>query len=175
MDMVRAGKFSGGKELIPIVLVVVAEHPQICLELLVNPLGLPVGLRVEGRRGRRLDPEESIQLAHELRDEDCASIVDPLEGKTVQLPHMLVVQSSAAFRRDSSRCRDEVGPLRHRIDHDHDCVEAMRVRELDNEIDAHALPSTFGNREGIEQSDRPSTNDFVSKACLAGSSVGSRA
>ena len=46
VDMVGGCKFSRGEELIPVVLVVVAEHLDVCLELLVDMLCLPVGLEV---------------------------------------------------------------------------------------------------------------------------------
>ena len=46
VDMVGSHEFSRGEELIPVILVVVAEHLDVCLEFLVDMLHLPVGLGV---------------------------------------------------------------------------------------------------------------------------------
>ena len=46
VDMVGGCKFSRGEELIPVVLVVVAEHSDVCLKFLVDMLHLPISLGV---------------------------------------------------------------------------------------------------------------------------------
>ncbi len=74
----------------------VAEHPEVRLEFLVDPLGLTIGLRMVGGGGRGLDPEKAIELLHEFRDEYGPPVVKPLErevraasrhaGSTAALP-----------------------------------------------------------------------------------------
>ncbi len=70
MDMVCEGELGCREEIVPVVLVVIAEHPDVRLEFLVDVFSLSVGLCVVGRRGCSFDPEKSVEFPHELRDEN---------------------------------------------------------------------------------------------------------
>jgi hypothetical protein len=58
VEVVVVSEFRGRKELVPVVLLVVGEDADELFELLVDALGLAVGLRVIGRGGRRSDSDE---------------------------------------------------------------------------------------------------------------------
>ncbi len=108
----------------------VAEHPEVRLEFLVDPLGLTVGLRMVGGGGRGLDPEKAIELLHEFRDEYGPPVVKPLERESVQLPDMLVVQPRCPFGGNRRVSWDEVRPLRHGIHYNHDCNRSRASPEV---------------------------------------------
>ena len=71
----------------------ITEHPEISLELLVDALRLAIGLGVECSGSGGLNPEQAVELMHELRDENRAPIVNPLQGQPMQLPDVLVVET----------------------------------------------------------------------------------
>ena len=48
---------------------------------------------------------------------------------------------------DCSVCQNEVGHLAHRIHNIHDCIIAMRLWELNNEVDADGVPMKLWIRE----------------------------
>ncbi len=97
MDVVCKGKLGGREEIIPVVLMVIAEHPDVCLEFLVNVFGLPVGLQVVGCRSRSFDPKESVEFPHEIRNEHRPLVMHPLQQKTMELPYVSIVEPCRPF------------------------------------------------------------------------------
>ncbi len=69
MDMVCEGELGRREKVIPVILMVIAEHPDVRLEFLVDTFGLSISLRVVGCRGSGFDPEESVEFPHEIRNE----------------------------------------------------------------------------------------------------------
>ena len=78
--MVGSCEFSRGEELVPVVLVVVAEHSDVCLKFLVDTLCLPISLGVVCSQCCGLDSKEVVQLAHEACNEHGAAVMEPLQG-----------------------------------------------------------------------------------------------
>ncbi len=48
MDMVCKGKLGCREEIVPVVLMVIVEHPDVCLEFLVHVFSLSISLWVVG-------------------------------------------------------------------------------------------------------------------------------
>jgi hypothetical protein len=67
--MVVVGKFGCQQELIPVVLFVAHEDTDELFKLLVNVLGLAIGLRVASGGGSGFNTNEAPQLSGELGDE----------------------------------------------------------------------------------------------------------
>ena len=44
----------------------------------------------------------------------------------------------------------EMTSFAHQVYYYHGCIEAMCVRKFRDKIDAHDIPSFFGNRKGVE-------------------------
>jgi hypothetical protein len=60
-------------------------------------------------------------------------------GESIVLPDLSKVQSSHSFCIDSSVCRNEVYTLGDTVNDDHNCVIAMSLGKLDNEVNANDL------------------------------------
>ena len=65
----------------------------------------------------------------------------------MQFPDMCKEQVGCSKGCDCRMCQNEVGHLAHGIHNIHDCVIAMRLWELDNEVDADGVPMELWNRE----------------------------
>ena len=66
--MVVVLKLSHGEQVVPVILPFVHENLKELVKLLVDTFCLSIRLRVPGRRGHRLDSEESVQLTSETQD-----------------------------------------------------------------------------------------------------------
>ena len=65
----------------------------------------------------------------------------------MQFPDMCKEQAGHSEGCDHSMCWNEVGHLAHGIHNIHDCVVAVRLQELDDEINADGVPTELWNRE----------------------------
>ena len=91
-------EFSGWKELIPVILLVVSEEPDELLHFLVDPLGLNIGLQVVGHGCHQFDADEVPELHGELCDKLRSPVGDVLLWCTVELPDIPVVQPGSTNR-----------------------------------------------------------------------------
>ena len=57
------------------------------------------------------------------------------------------------------------------VHQDHDCIKAMRLGQLTNEVYAYSLPSSLQQLDRIELADGFSTNDLVLNAFVTQPSV----
>ena len=65
----------------------------------------------------------------------------------MQFPDMCKEQVGCSEGCDCSVCWNEVGHLTHGIHNIHDHVVAMRLQELNNEVNADGVPMELQNRE----------------------------
>ena len=79
MHVVSTCKLCRRQELIPIILMMIAESAQVRLEFLVDALGLAVRLQVVRCQSQVLNAKERIELPHEVRHELSATIVEPCQ------------------------------------------------------------------------------------------------
>ncbi|EIN03348.1 hypothetical protein PUNSTDRAFT_78357 [Punctularia strigosozonata HHB-11173 SS5] len=94
VNAVVVGKLGDGEPLFPVVLEVIDVQPKELFDLLVNALGLDVGLRVVSHGSGYGDPEHSAQLAHEVRHELRAAVTDRDLWKSVVLPDLVLEEPS---------------------------------------------------------------------------------
>lgn len=71
-------------------------------------------------------------------------------GETVLTPDVMKIKSHSSQGSDSSRCWDEVHSFGDRVYDVHDSIVAIGLREFDNEIYTHNIPTGLGNRERVE-------------------------
>ena len=76
-----------------------------------------------------------------------ASVRDHLSWKSMQFPDMCKAQASRSEGCDRSMRQNEVGHLTHGIYNIHDCIVAVRLWELDDEVNADGVPMELQNRE----------------------------
>ena len=89
LDQVVLLKLSHRKGFVPIILALVGEQANILLELLVDALGLAIGLQVIGRRSCELDPEDVIQFASEVGNKLRSMIQHDSVRESMELPDIL--------------------------------------------------------------------------------------
>ena len=65
----------------------------------------------------------------------------------MQFPDMHKEQVGRSKGCDCSMCQNEVGHLTHRVHDTPDCVIAMRLQELNNEVNADGVPMELWDRE----------------------------
>ena len=65
----------------------------------------------------------------------------------MQFPDMYREQAGCSEGCDHSVCQNELGHLTHGIHNIHDHIVAMRLWELNNEVDADGVPMELWNRE----------------------------
>jgi hypothetical protein len=125
MDMIVVLELGHRQEIIPVILSLIDEDAKILLQLLIDSFGLPIRLRMIGRRGCDSDRQQAVQLSSELPNELDTSVRNHVSRQTMQLPHMVQEESRCSSRRDGGVRGDEVRSLRNRIHHIHDCIVAM--------------------------------------------------
>ena len=74
VDVVVVHEFAKGEELVPVVLSLVYEEAKELFELLANPFGLAVCLRVVCGGCHEFDTEEAVEFTGEVGDKLWASI-----------------------------------------------------------------------------------------------------
>ena len=65
----------------------------------------------------------------------------------MQFPDMCKEQVGRSMGCDHSMCWNEVGHLTHGIHNVHDCIIAVRLWKLDNEVNADGVPMELQDRE----------------------------
>ena len=69
--MVVVLKLCEGEEVSPVILWLIDKDPEVLLQLLIDPLGLAIALRVISSGSGKLDPKHPIEfpgeLSHKLR------------------------------------------------------------------------------------------------------------
>ena len=95
-----------GQPIHPIILVVVDIDPEVLLNLLIDPLCLPIGLRIVCHAGVPLYANESIQVFHEEWIKLKASVMDNFSWDTVESKQMVPVDFSHALGGDHHGGKD---------------------------------------------------------------------
>ena len=172
MDGVVVCELSKRKEILPVVLLVVAEGAQVLLEDLVDALGLAVGLRVERRRHVGLYIEEGKEMAPEVGREQLIAVGHNVGGKAVEAMHILEEELGNVGSVGCGLGRGEMGHFGEAIDGDKDGIMVGRRRwQSDNEIHGDRLPWTFGHRERHQMAMGLVTGCFGAGACITGGDV----
>ena len=70
-----------------------------------------------------------------------------MSWKSVQFPDMCKEQAGRSEGCDCGVCWNEVGHLAYRIHNIHDCIIAMRLWELNDEVNTDGVPTELQNRE----------------------------
>ena len=65
----------------------------------------------------------------------------------MQFPDMCKEQVGCSRGYDHCVCWNEVGHLTHRVYDIHDCIIAMRLQELDNEVNTDGVPMELWDGE----------------------------
>ena len=107
---------------------------QVLLQLLVDLLGLPIGLEVVHRGGVQLHIKEVVQLAGELGHELKSMVQDIGIRQAMQLPDVLPVEVGSLHGGASGVSRNEVCLLTIEVHNYHNGIVPMHVWKLNNEV-----------------------------------------
>ena len=124
MDGVVVSELGEGEELLPVVLLVVAEGTQVLFEDLVDALGLAVGLWVERRGHVGLDVEESEEVSPEAGGEDLVAVGHDVSWEAVETVDILEEESSNGWGIGGGLGGGEVSHLGEAVDRDEDRIVA---------------------------------------------------
>ena len=97
--------------------------------------------------GCQLNSEEVVEFPCEFCNELRALIGNHLSQKPMQFPGMCKEQVGHSKGHDWCVCWNEVGHLTHGVHDIHDCIVAMRLQELDSEVNADGVPTELWDRE----------------------------
>jgi hypothetical protein len=81
----------------------------------------------------------------ELSDKLWTTVGNVLLGGSVVPPNVPVVQPGGSDSTEAGVALIEVGPLTKDINHDHDRIEPMRFRKLDDEVHRDGVPALGRN------------------------------
>ena len=93
VDSIVVYELSKGDLFIPIILTLVDKQSQTLLNLLVDTFCLTISLWVMCYRGCNLDPQEFVELVHELRDKLSAMVTDNLFWESMMPPYVVSKES----------------------------------------------------------------------------------
>jgi hypothetical protein len=168
---VVVGELGGRQELIPVILFVAREDTDELFELLVDVFSLAVGLQMVSGGGSRFNTNEAPQFAGEIGDELRTTVGNVLLGGSVVPPDILVVQPGGSDSAEASVALVEVGLLTEDVNHDHNRVKPMRLRELDNEVHRDGVPVLVWNLGRMKLTVGKSPEHLCPVARVAGSDV----
>ena len=156
VDMVVVGELCEREETVPVILSLPDEDAYVLFQLLVNPFGLSIGLRMIGGRRGGFDPEQPVEFLHEQGNKLRPSVGDNFAWEAVEFPDIADVEVSGSGGRDSGHRLDEVRPLTYRVDDRHDGVVPARLWEFHDEVYADDLPTFVRDRKRVKFADRES-------------------
>src|SRR5688572_15412258 len=108
MDMIVVLEFRQWEKVIPIILPLIYEKPQVLFQFLIDPFRLSVSLWMVGSSCRQLDSEQSVNFPSEFRNELRSPVGNHVKRESVQFPDMVKIQSGRSQCGDCCVCRNEV-------------------------------------------------------------------
>jgi hypothetical protein len=146
---------------------VVDVDAKVRLEDLVDALGETICLRMEGSGEVGLGAKESDEGAPEGRDVERTTVGDDVNGDTMKANNGLEEHLSHERRVETFLgVWDEVSHLGEAIDEDHDRVETIGRRELDDGVHGDGSPRSQRDGERLK-----GTVWLVSRGLVAGTSL----
>ena len=171
MLRVIVGEFCQREEAGPVGLLVVAVHSQVLLQHRVQPLRLPIRLRVESRRPVGPNPTQLQETPPEVRGKHRIPVAHQGFGQAVNPDHVLQEQGRHVGGSHGFGGRNEDCLLRQAVDdHQHRVVVEAR-RQVRNPVQRHAEPGPDGDREGGQQAIGRMANNLVALAGVAAADV----
>ena len=130
---------------------------EVLLHLLVDALGLAIGLRVVRRGGRRFNSDEVPELRGELHDELRPAVGEVPLRKSVVAPDIPIVEPSGSDGVDVGGALVEVSTLAKGVHYHHDRIVAMGLWKLNHEVHRHRVPALRWDFGRMKFSDRKSS------------------
>ncbi|KAG6863927.1 hypothetical protein C0993_009852 [Termitomyces sp. T159_Od127] len=138
--MVVVLKLGIWKQLIPVVLPLIAEEAEVLLQFLVHVFCLPIRLEMVGGGGVEFHIEKLVELPGKL----CYKLWAPVQHigiqEAMELPDILLVQVCGTHGGAGGVGRDEVHSLATEIHHYYDGIIAVSVREFQDVGYIDAVP-----------------------------------
>jgi hypothetical protein len=68
----------------------------------------------------------------------------------MELPNMLHVESGSTSSIDSGKRLDKVASFGDGVNHNHDCIISVRLREFHDEVDTDSAPAFIWDGKGMQ-------------------------
>src|SRR5437667_203176 len=118
-------KFSEGKQVKPVVLIMVAKYTKICFKRLIHAFRLTVSLRVECRRFSRINLQDRSKGRPKMRSEYGSTIRYNRIRETMEFNNIRYEELGEVRRRRRFNAGNEVRHLGHSINEHKDRIHAV--------------------------------------------------